>query len=766
MTRNVLIADKEYATGEVFSGIGRAARDHADAVTAGAIAFPSHWSRFTVTIAGGGQSITIAPGELWKGDAIYSLEAAVDIGILDYLPPAGNEKWIAILAQPSNQTTRDRAAKVRTGLDPENPQPATQSVVGEEVRLVEFVVQQGTQAAPGSAVKPTVPESSCAVVFILLSGAGAQAIEPAVSGKVKSLYDIDGRLTGLEVRVDALFQRVTGIETDVAAIKGEIPHIIRPEIIIQLQGGLARMEQLLGAPVNYVSRFFDAALTTEHWDESHVDWNADIGEGVKFPKFALTDNRMEVLADASPDIRIKDGVLMPAWTEERLIDVSGSGSTKDISQQTHTVRTAHTGSVSRSSVEYGPTVKICENTREYANVGQAAYLGNFKSSAGETFQNLGKTDNPWNQTQEAANGHSEYRARQVIKRSWTETYTYWTTTTYGVNGSVYGQTFLNSQERIVTSLELDVARKGSDGDIHVFLCEVNEGGTPDFDTTIVKGTIAHADLSTGWVKCDFRPTLLTAGRRYAWFTVTTGNHSLRTVTGNKYAQGSLFWSTDEAWAQGSPTEDFAFRLNAAKFSTTRLAVEFVALTLQGGMTEFHFTYGGWEPGGTRLPWEYAPKRIGLPDVWHPFSTDDNSPLRDVPDTCRIRAVFEGTTDLMPSIVLDDTARHRAYRRGASMLAVGEDHGFGLPTTTVITETVVDDYDPAIHTVTPELMVGGTVYSADTVTEIEDDYPEPERLKLRASFTVPSTNSARYRLVGQSTSSVDLFFGESVAMFAF
>ncbi|MEM5541745.1 hypothetical protein WNY61_03250 [Sulfitobacter sp. AS92] len=764
MTRNVLIADKEYVSSQVLSDVGRAARDHADAVTAGAIAFPSHWSRFTVTIAGGGQSITIAPGELWKGDAIYSLEAAVDVGILDYLPPVGNEKWIAILAQPSNQTTRNRSAKVRTGIDPENPQPATQSVVGEEVRLVEFVVQQGTQAAPGSAAKPTVPESSCAVVYILLSGAGAQAIEPAVSDKVKSLYDVDGRLMALEVRVDALFQRVTGIETDLSALKGAIPKIIRPEIITQLQGGLARVEQLLGIPTNYVARFFDPGLTTEEWDESQAEWLADVREGVKFPKIAASDNRMELLDDASPDIKIKDGVLLPAWTEERLLDVTGSGGTRDISQQTHTVTTANTGTISRSSVEYGPTVKLCENTKEYANLGASAYLENFKTASGETFQNLGKTDNPWNDTEHAI-GHSEFRARQVIQRSWSETYTYYTTQSYGVNGSVYGQTWLNSQERILTSLELDFARAGS-GDVHVFLCQVNSSGTPDFDTTICKGTILAADIQTGWVKCEFRPTLLEAGKRYGWFTVTTGNHALRTVTGNKYAQGSLFWSTDGAWAQGSPTEDFAFRLNVAKFSTTRLVVEFAPLTLTGGMTEFHFTYAGWEPGGTRLPWEYAPKRTGLPDVWHPFSTDDNSPLRDVPDTCRIRAVFEGTTDLMPSIQIDNTARHRAYRRGPELVAISEDQTFGLGTTSIITETVMDDFDPAIHTVTPRVMVGGTVYDADTVTEIDDDYPESERVKLRASFTVPSTSSARYRLEVSSSSVIDQCFAETVAMFAF
>ncbi|MEI4262786.1 hypothetical protein [Roseovarius sp. D0-M9] len=765
MTRNVLIADKEYATGAVFSGIGRAAREHADALTGGAIAFPSHWSRFTVTIAGGGQSITIAPGELWKSDAIYSLEEAVDIGILDYLPPVGNEKWIAILAQPAVQSTRNRSAKVRTGTDPENPQPAQQDVVGEEVRLVEFVVQQGTQAAPGSAVKPTVPESSCAVVFILLSGAGAQAIEPAVSDKVKSLYDVDGRLMALEVRVDALFQRVAGLETDVAVLRGAIPRIIRPEIIIQLQGGLARVEQLLGAPVNYVSRFFDPALTTEAWDESYAGWSAEIGEGVKFPKVATTDNQMALLDDASPAIRIKDGVLLPAWTEERLIDVSGSGATKDISQQVHTVRTSQTRTISRSSIEYGPTVKICENTKEYANVAGAAYLENFRTDAGETFQSLGKTDNPWNDKEEAI-GHSEFRARQVIKRTWDQTYTSTKITNYGVNGSVYGQTFLNSQERIATSLEFDVSRVGSDGDIHVFLCEVNESGTPDFDTSIVKGLVPYASLSTGWVKCEFRPTLLVSGKRYAWFTVTTGNHALRTVTGNKFAQGSLFWSTDGIWSQGSPTEDFAFRLNVAKFSTTRLVVEFAPLSLSGGMTEFRFTYGGWEPGGTRLPWEYAPKRVGLPDVWHPFSTDDNSPLRDVPETCRIRAVFEGTTDLMPAIVLDSSARHRAFKRGASLVAISEPHDFGLSTTTIITETVLDDYDPLVQTPVPKLIVGATEYAADTVTEIDDDYPEPERVKLRASFTVPATTTARYRLEIASTSIIDQCFAENVAMFAF
>ena len=67
----------------------------------------------------------------------------------------------------------------------------------------------------------------------------------------------------------------------------------------------------------------------------------------------------------------------------------------------------------------------------------------------------------------------------------------------------------------------------------------------------------------------FLPTYLAKGNRYAIVLQTAGNHFVHLVHNNKFAQGSLFSSSDGAWSIGDLTKDMAFRLNFAKFRSNR-----------------------------------------------------------------------------------------------------------------------------------------------------------------------------------------------------
>ncbi|WP_127076017.1 hypothetical protein [Rhodomicrobium lacus] len=285
-----------------------------------------------------------------------------------------------------------------------------------------------------------------------------------------------------------------------------------------------------------------------------------------------------------------------------------------------------------------------------------------------------------------------------------------------------------------------------------------------YELVIANTTIAAALLTTGWNKFSIRPSPLESGKRYAWFTVTTGNHALETVSGNKFAQGSQFHVTDGAWAQGSTTVDFAMRLNAASFASTRTVVEFQPLILENGMTDIRLLHAGWTLGGTAMTWEIRPSDA---DEWRPLNDTigERTPLAGLPPLVRLRAVFTGTTDLQPAIILDAYARGMTFRPRGDMQAVSIEHQFGLSSQTIQVEAVIDQYDPQKHTVSPKLIVGGTVLTPTTCVITPDLVSDKKKTWLATYLLGAPATSARVRLDMTTTEVTDIPFIQNIAYYA-
>jgi hypothetical protein len=301
----------------------------------------------------------------------------------------------------------------------------------------------------------------------------------------------------------------------------------------------------------------------------------------------------------------------------------------------------------------------------------------------------------------------------------------------------------------------------------LLLCECFENGAPNFNFVIARVEKQPEDLIVGWNKFTLAPTLLDGGKRYAWVTVTTGNHALATVSGNVFAQGSRFVCSDGVWAQPSIDSDFAFRLNCAKFARTRTTVDFQPLTLDNGMTEIRLLHAGWEAAGTKLVWEI--KVPSIPNAeWRSLTLDDADgadDLNGLPALVQLRAVFMGTIDLQPAIVLDAFARGMTFRNRGDYVAIGEVINFGVATTTVQTDSIIDAFDAVKHTAVPKLVIGSTVYTPGVTTITDEESDNGVRRRILAVFTVPSTTSARYRLDMTSTEVTDVPFLQNRAVYA-
>ena len=204
-----------------------------------------------------------------------------------------------------------------------------------------------------------------------------------------------------------------------------------------------------------------------------------------------------------------------------------------------------------------------------------------------------------------------------------------------------------------------------------------------------------------------------------------------------FAQGSLFWATDGAWAFGDPTSDFCFRLNTAKFKSTRTVVQFAALNCPLGMTEIMLLYQGWAPAGTSMTWQVKPTGDA---TWYDIQGGDASPMYGLPALAELRAGFVGTTDLVPGMVLDNTARSAAMRVRSDMKAVSDPVEFGLSSNLITLVTTIDRFDPAYATYTPQILIGTTPVSP-SISTVALDPDKPGRRTVTSVFNLRSAATA-------------------------
>lgn len=784
MSKQILFNEAEVVQRQDIQAISEAAVEGDENLAGGAIGYPLHWADFTIETPSANR-IRISDGRLFQDEKVFDLDSSKEIDLLLHLPTIiGDQRYVAILVRGLEQDlTEERQIEV----DVETKEKVPLQVPKVRHRTCEFVVQQGI-ASP-TPLKPEVADTNCAIAFVLLGTVGIISVEASQDHRVKTLYEVEGRVTVLEGQMSVAFNRTQTLQTDLANLQGQLKDYSRREVTRQLQMDVARVRRRLELPDAARSYFYDAGLVKSAWDTEHPLWLARVDEGIRFPFAQIRDSQLKLQNPGQQDIRITDDVVMLDWTETRRIDVDGSGSTKNISQQVHTVTTPVQRTVSRSSVSYGPTVAMCGNTAEYAGFDKAASGQTFQKG-GETFEKVAVIDNAYagsrinlddfnashgvnydvatialHNSQVGQSGNREiYAARSVQVDYWTETYWDFVTETFGINGSIYGQTFLLTQPLILTSIETRFDRIGQDGDVTMVLCETAATGEPVFDAVIAKTTVPHAALSSGWVRFEFSPRYLQPGKRYGWAVVTTGNHSMRTVTGSKYTQGSLFWITDGAWAQGSNEEDFCFRVNGTDHKVNRAQILFDPLALENGMTEIKLLYESWSPEGGGMIWEV---RTSGSDEWEsvqPETADKPNPLRGLPANCQLRLTMIGTSGLSPAILMNSNARGVSRRPRGDTRAITKILEFGLSTTAIDVELSVDMFDDALHTVTPKIMIGSTQYSADSIT-VSKDIAKAERRLIRADFTVPATTEARLIIEMQTASVQSVCFIENCSLFA-
>ena len=738
-------ADAEIADHGDFEAVGLQAQDATDGIWLDAIGYPAHWAAFTVTRKSA-QEITVSAGRYVAGRIVFEQAEPTNVNLQLNIPvAASDQRWVAILLRGS-EVTETANRPFETSEDPETSVIVQRTTPKTVKRIVSLIVQSG-EANPVP-VKPVVAGTDACIAFVLLKSTGIDTIEPGNSDRVKTLYEVEGRVTALEVDLDGLFLRTETIETQIVNIWGKLTDIPRPEIIRQIQRDVGAARLLIDLPDEARAYRFDPGLTYDQWDNAHVDWLARIEEGVRFGFAATTTARLEVQAEDDPNVAFSGRRMVPAFDEVTRIANTSLDATLLISQLVHTQTIATLKEVSRTRIIYGPTTRVCENNAHWAALRGGARVGMTFSVGNEQFEVVEEYG--------GSKGHKFYGVRQIRYETYSESYWEYVTEEIGLNGSIYGQSFLVAQPMQVTSLDLSFARVGADGDVHVLITETSNAGTPLFDSVLARGTLARADMVVGWNRIAMPITLLESGKRYAFVTVTTGAHAVHVSSANKYTGGTQFLTTDGAFSQGSTEIDICFRLNAARYRSPRTVVPMHALTLQDGMTEIDFLFAGWVPSGCQLAFEIRP--AGSP-TWTEMDDGDPAlnPLVGLPASVELRMVMMGTVDLQPMIQLDSKAISRVSRNRATMIGVSKNFAFGISTSAIVTQFTLDGFDPARHTFTPAIMVAANVVTPAT-TQVTVDPNEPRRRTFVSTYSLgAATTSARLRPAATTNNVVSVPF---------
>ncbi|WP_336810937.1 hypothetical protein [Bosea sp. MMO-172] len=757
MTRRVLFNEAEFGKSEDLTDIGRFAQAAMDNLVADAIGYPAHWSGFTASQQSS-QIVRLTPGRYYTGEMVYEALDETDINLLVSIPLASSDqRWVAIILRGSVE--EEMALRyLETSTDVETSEPVQFTVPKVAARKVGFTRQLG-EASPAPAARPVIAESDAVVAWVLLGSAGILAIEPGEPSRVKSLYEVEGRVSDLEDDVTGISTRTTAIETDIVNIAARLRDIPRPAIMRQIQRNLGQLNREIVLPEEARAHVFDSFLTWDIWDPTHAAWRGRVREGGRVPYTSESISQLTLATADDPAVMIRNGRMIPAFDEIVRIANEGHDAALNISQLTHTVVTATRHEVARSRVAWGTAQLVCTNTQYWANQLAGVQIGQMFTLDGETF------------LLEGSNGLVHYSGqdmyrhiRRAIVEEWSEVWWTYENTEVGLNGSVYAQSFLNAQPFIATAIELDFEKVGATGDVTVMLCTCSAIGAPDFGQVIAHVTKARDALVVGWNEFVIDYTLLEAGKRYAIVTVTTGNHSIWCTGANKFTGGTRFACTDGVFQQGDLSADFAFRVRGARMRQPRTEIAFDPVALAGGMTDVEMVMKSWAPGGTALEWQFRPS--GQPN-WYPIEDDypgGGHPLASLPALIELKLVMLGTADLAPMVVVDNKLKCRVGRNSDEAVLVSKVVNFGLSATQIVTQYLLDAFDDTIHDFTPQVIVGATTYPA-TATTVSIDVDDPKRRFVESTFTVPPTTSARMAPKIETDNVVDVPFVNNAMIIA-
>ncbi|RUM88242.1 MAG: hypothetical protein DSZ24_04250, partial [Thermodesulfatator sp.] len=436
---------------------------------------------------------------------------------------------------------------------------------------------------------------------------------------------------------------------------------------------------------------------------------------------------------------------LPDFETEVRLATRGYAGELAISQYQYQTFTLRQGILSRCRWRYGPIYFPCSNYRWW----RIAYV---RPSIPDPYRRifLKDSENCTIVGQESPRWHRYWRYRWFWRDCIEIPYWYLCQVTKSINGSQIAQTFLNAQNGWLTAVALYFTKKEANGTVYLHLCET-KNGLPDPERCIAETSLEPSAFNTYPEPTVFefpRPVFLKAGTRYALLVTTAGNHRLAVVSGEKYTQGTLFYSTDGAYFLGDLTKDLMMDFHFARFKSAFCQVELKPISLSDGIAGLDLLAGMVVPDACDLIFEYQ-----LDGHWYPVEEATADNLLGLPAMLPLRVSFVGSSDVMPGLELSGS-RLRAVRPATHFKHLSTERTLPAASSQIQVQLLLENFDPSKHTVSCKLQVGTDL--VDPASEAEKQEDTGVRKTYTFDFSQNPVSSYKIVVEGTTTTALEVF----------
>lgn len=725
MERRVIIHPNQQVTDGDLNNIGEFARASLDHVVHDGVEPGRKFWGFPITITGP-LEITVGEGRYYSQGQVYyrNDEGGVVINLADYVPVV-TKRIVSVVVWGNQSPT---AVEPRTFLiDAETGQTEAEAVATESRRFAEINVVPGTENA--NPQPAPLDMNVIAIAHVTMTPSGVESVEMVESNRLNSVASNHQKIAELQAWRGQAGTRIDTLGTDVANLAHRLTGTVTQRELFEVAADVARVKRALDFGDDLSSYGHDPFLDMRDSDPDHPDWLAKVEEGCRFPYAQQRVANINLLNPLEERVKLTGSFALPAYTPVERISVVGRDGEIPISQYQHQTVEMRQKTMTRVRVRYGPYQIVCTNSDWWKTGQYDPVQGIFRRGNEEWEVADYKISHP---TRNDANGLQAkwVRLRQVFYDYVEEPYWEQISITESVSGSVIAQTFLNSQDGWMTHLDLWFTQVAASGVVHVLITETTNGA-PDLRKVIGRVAVDPEDLKTypQETRIPFTPTYLKKGVRYGIVLVTQGAHMVAIVDGNKFAEGSLFYSTDGAWFQGDLTRDLAMRVLYAEFPATRVEVQIEAFELANGIANIDILAESYIPDGCDLIFE-----IQINGVWRPLQYYDTNILTGLPPLLPARIVFLGTTDLMPGIKFGAASTVTTFRPRTDFTHISATRTLPGAVDVVEIRTRLEGWDGDRHTFDCSLLTGegfGTEVAADGYEDRETE--DPEAIERRFYF---------------------------------
>lgn len=749
MENRVLFEPNQKATQADFNNLGIYPQQALDHVVGDLLIPDLAFTGFQVTGTIGGSAVTVANGRLFRAGRVYynDSEGGVDLALAPLLPPV-TERWVAITVYGTELPSQPEARTYLVNVVTRDTQADTKPTVVRRWANVDKVAGAiGTDPA-----RPPGASDVVVVAWVRLNSSGIVEIVRNTAMEAPNLAEEDDRLNALDIWRELIGSILDTLRSDIAGLAARFKGLAQQEFVNYIAADIARVKKRLQLPQAYSAYHADNFLSYEFSDVIHVDWLALVEEGVRFSNANIMDSQLGLLNQYDATVKVADFFVLPNYVEiVRFGNVTQADGwdAQAIATYPYTVVDYIQKTRQRWRWRYGPIFEVCTNWLHAMEDIQNASLstsGQFDPISGTFRFNNGEIWEVVDSAEYIAGAHQNVRVRAMWKDLVTETYMKQIVSKLQASGSIMGNTFLNSQDGWLTSLDIAFAAKGSTGDVTVLICETAGNGEPDLDAVIARTTILAGDIRL-WIsgapvltKASFVPTFLNAGKRYAFVLITAGNHQVWLARGNKYTQGTLFYITDERWATSDPSRDIAFYANFAKFDSPRVEVAMQPLTLDQGIAAIDILAQAIIPPQCQMKHMINIPAIGWIDLDDAQLLDGESglshPLAGLPPLVQYKIILIGTTESMPGFGVGVNSRTRTRRPRSDMRHISEP--LTCPSSQKVTVKLrLENWYSTRHTFLIKILTGTGFTTISTPSSRVDTVApdDPHALTIEAVFNL-------------------------------